>query len=76
MISTGLLLAAAPTGQLWRPLLVFGVIALLMGLVVVAHLTDPRRRRDRAAGRQRPPEAPPGPAPGAPEQPGDPGRPA
>jgi hypothetical protein len=43
---TGVLLAAesAPGGQLWRPLLIFGAVAVLMGLVVLAQMTDPRRR--------------------------------
>ncbi|MBW0109765.1 hypothetical protein ACVGOW_12710 [Pseudonocardia saturnea] len=47
---TGALLAAESTasgGQLWRPLLIFGVIAVLMALVVVVQMTDPRRRRSR-----------------------------
>lgn len=42
------LLAAAdvaqPSGQLWRPLLIFGVIAGLMAIVVLLQVTDPRRR--------------------------------
>lgn len=36
--------AAQPSGQLWRPLLIFGVIAGLMALVVLLQVTDPRRR--------------------------------
>lgn len=44
---TGALLAAgsaAPGGQVWRPLLLFGLVAVLMGLIVLAQMTDPRRR--------------------------------
>ncbi len=36
--------AAAAGGQLWRPILILGVIAALMALIVVAHMTDPERR--------------------------------
>lgn len=36
--------AAQPSGQLWRPLLIFGVIAGLMALVVLLQVTDPSRR--------------------------------
>lgn len=62
---TGALLAsgsAAPGGQLWRPLLIFGVIAVLMVLVVVVQVTDPRRRtrggEDPGAGSSAPDSTP------------------
>lgn len=50
MAGVDLLVAAAAPGQPWRPLLIFAAVAVLVGLVAVAHLTDPRRRH---GGRRR-----------------------
>ena len=38
------MVAAAAGGQLWRPILIFGVIAGLMVLIAVAQRTNPERR--------------------------------
>lgn len=50
--------AVAAGGQLWRPILILGVIAALMALIVIAQMTNPERRNGEDGGD---PEADPAP---------------
>lgn len=53
--------AAAPGGQLWRPILILGVIAALMALIVVAQMTNPERRHGADGADGEDPEPDPAP---------------
>lgn len=65
-----------PSGQLWRPLLIFGVIAGLMAIVVLLQVTDPRRRSPDGDGPAAAPSPDSRPVPPAASEPPADGSPA